>query len=412
METVDRVRLLDLDALMQKTGSDAAFDARKWYLYRQPWSEKFWAETGRQAGRIVCAQTLSAKKCVVLDADNTLWGGVVGEDGIGGIALGDEFPGSAYRDFQRYLLSLQKKGILLAVASRNNEADFYEVVDGHDSMILKRDHVAAFEIHWESKVESLNRIAGKLNIGLDSLVFIDDSAKEIDEVRQRLPAVACLQIPEEPADLPFFLAGTDLFDQAEITEEDRRRTAMILADRGRQELKGTMSEAEFKKSLGLEMTIFKTEKQHIARIAQLINKTNQFNLTTIRRAADEIESLSRSPAHLMLGMELKDKYGDYGLVGAAILEKKGDVCVIDTLLMSCRVLGRDAETAFLAHLAKAAQTLKCARIEGRYIPTAKNGMVAELYKNHGFSPAGNGLWTAEIGAVAKSPPHMKVNMIL
>jgi FkbH-like protein len=160
------------------------------------------------------------------------------------------------------------------------------------------------------------------------------------------------------------------------------------------------------------MTVFRAEKQHIARIAQLINKTNQFNLTTIRRTADEVDTLARSPAHLVLGMELKDKYGDYGLVGVAILEKNNDTCVIDTFLMSCRILGRDAETAFIAQIAAAASSLGCTKLEGRYTPTAKNGMTAQLYGQHGFSPHGGGLWQASLGDIPTAPPHMHIKMIL
>jgi FkbH-like protein len=397
MSAIERVRILDLNGLLMKTGTDAAHDPRKWFLYHQPWTEAFWQAVSRQLGRIICAQSLAAKKCIVLDADNTLWGGIIGEDGLEGIQLGNEFPGSAYREFQKYLLYLQEKGVLLAIASKNNPDDFYEVMDSHDAMALGRKHIAAFQIHWESKVDSIQRIGKALNIGLDSIVFVDDSVKEIEEVRQRLPDVTCLLVPEETADLPSLLAGEDFFDMAEITDEDRRRTEMIHADRSRQELQKTMSEEEFKVALEIEITIFRAERQHLARIAQLVNKTNQFNLTSIRRTPDEIGLLACAPSYAVLGMELKDKYGDYGLVGVAILEKKDRVCVIDTLLMSCRVLGRNAETAFLAQLAGIASDWGCTVIEGRYKPTAKNAMVRDFYRLHGFSlGADDGSWSADL----------------
>jgi FkbH-like protein len=412
MVTIDRVRILDLNSLQLKCGVDASFDARKWYLYRQPWTERYWITVATQLGRIVCAEKTSAKKCIVIDADNTLWGGVVGEDGIEGIQLGDEFPGSAYRDFQKYLLYLQRRGIMIAIASKNNPADFYEVMDRHDAMVLRREHIAAFEIHWESKVDSIRRVAQDLNIGLDSIVFVDDSPKEIGEVRDRLPEVACVLAPEEVVELPSCLAGTDFFDLIEITDEDRRRTQMIRADRSRKELHETMSEEQFRAALGLEMTVFRAKKQHLARITQLINKTNQFNLTTIRRAANEVESLMLSSHHVVLGMELKDKYGDYGLVGTAVLEHRGDKCIIDSLLMSCRVLGRGAETAFIAQVAKIAADWRCKAIEGRYVPTAKNGMVKDIYGAHGFTNgAGEGVWVAPPERVTKSPPYTNVKMI-
>ena len=197
-------------------------------------------------GRMIAAEKLSPKKCVVLDLDNTFWGGIIGEDGLAGIQLGDDFPGKAYRDFQRHLLYLKSKGVLLAVASKNNPEDAYEVFDKHDAMVLSRKDIAAFEIHWESKVESIKRVAKKLNIGLDSLVFVDDNPKEIGEVTERLPDVSCVMVPEELAYLPGLLAETDYFDFAEVTDEDRRRTEMMAADNIRQETQESMSEEEFR----------------------------------------------------------------------------------------------------------------------------------------------------------------------
>ncbi|HYD17232.1 MAG TPA: HAD-IIIC family phosphatase, partial [Patescibacteria group bacterium] len=245
---IDRLRTLDLNALMMEFGAASAHDARKWQLYRQPYTESFWQKIGAQAGRVIAAEKIAPKKCVVLDLDNTLWGGVVGEDGIDGIELGDEFPGSAYRDFQRHLKHLQSKGVMLAVASKNNPDDAYEVFDKHDAMILTRRDIVAFEINWQSKAESIKRVAERLNIGLDALVFVDDNAKEIGEIKERLPAVTCLTVPEELAELPELLASTDLFDFPEVTDEDRKRTAMMAADQQRSEIRESVSEEEFRKS--------------------------------------------------------------------------------------------------------------------------------------------------------------------
>ena len=409
MTGIARLRLIDLDALERKVGDDAVHDPRKWFLYRQPWAEEFWSVMGRQLGRIIAAETRSPKKCIVLDADNTLWGGIVGEDGIGGIALGEDFPGSAYRAFQKHLLHLKKKGVLLAIASKNNDRDFFEVLDKHDAMVLRRSDIATFQIHWNSKIDSIRQIAKTLNIGMDAMVFIDDSPKEIAEVLQRLPEVVCLQVPEEVAELPGLLVDCDLFDFAEITVEDRRRTDMVVAEGARHSLRETLSEADFKASLGLEMTVFDARQQHIARITQLINKTNQFNLTTIRRTQDEVEALAHSPRHHVIGMELKDKYGDYGLVGVVILERDNDVCIIDTLLMSCRVLGRDAETAFISLFAERAAVTGCRVMEGRYIPTAKNAMVEGLYQRSGMTyDVTRDVWTVPSASVIRVPAHIRV----
>ncbi len=397
---IERLRVLDLGDLLMLRGHGPSHDARKWHLYHQPYTEAFWADIGRQAGRIIAAERVSPKKCIVLDADNTLWGGIVGEDGIGGIALGEEFPGMAFRAFQKELIHLKSRGILLAVASKNNQDDLYEVFDKHDAMILSRKDIAAFEVHWDSKVDSIRRIAEKLNIGLDAIVFIDDSGKEIDEVRQRLPEVTCLQTPEEPADIPALLSGTDLFDKHDVTDEDRNRTAMMQAEETRTALRETMSEEEFKKSIGIEIDVFAAEAQHVARITQLINKTNQFNLTTVRRTQDEVETLIRDKEAKVLGMNIRDKYGDYGLVGAAVLKKNGKECVIDTLLMSCRVLGRGAEQALMQAIAKNANDLGCSTLVGKYIPTPKNDMVKDLYRNFSFTASGDA-WKTDIDKIRK-----------
>ena len=404
---LERVRLLDLHGLIATTGIKHAYDVRKWQLYRQPYTESFWQEVGRMVGRMIVAEKVSPKKCIALDLDNTLWGGIIGEDGLEGIQLGDDFPGKPYRDFQRYLLYLKNKGVLLAVASKNNPADVDEVFDKHDGMILRRQDFAALEIHWDSKVESIKRVVKKLNIGIDAIVFVDDSPKEIGEITERLPEVCCVTVPEDLAYLSGVLAETDLFDFAEVTDEDRRRTDMMAADNLRQQVQETMSEEEFRRSLNLTIDIFTVERQHLARVTQLINKTNQFSMTTIRRSQDEVEALALAENVLVLGMDIKDKYGDYGLVGVAILRKEKRSCIIDTLLMSCRVLGRGAEATLIAKVAEAADALGCDELRGRYIPTAKNGMVKDLYKRFNFDyDARADEWVVKLSDAPKTPAHL------
>ena len=410
---LERVRILDLHGLMLSLGTKHAHDSRKWLLYRQPYTETFWQEIGRLLGRILAAEKISPKKCIALDLDNTLWGGIIGEDGLQGIQLGDDFPGKAYRDFQQTLVCLKKKGVLLAVASKNNPEDVYEVFDKHDAMILSRKDFAALEIHWDSKVESIRRVAKKLNIGLDSIIFVDDSAKEIGEISERLPDVTCVVVPEELAELSDLFAETDFFDFAEITDEDRRRTEMMAADSARLEIQEAMSEEEFRKSLNLKIEVFAAQKQHLARVTQLINKTNQFNLTTVRRTQDEVEELVGSKDALVLGMDIKDKYGDYGLVGVTILKKKAKSCVIDTLLMSCRVLGRGAEDTLIAKLAEAAKSLGCDEIRGRYIATSKNAMVKDFYRHFNFQhEPQTDEWFVRITEAPRTPENIDAILLL
>lgn len=386
LEPLEGVRTFDLAGLVMSAGFEAAHDARKWYLYRQPYTETFGFCIGQMIARIVAAGKISAKKCLVLDADNTLWGGIIGEDGLGGIEIGNDFPGLAFRDFQKYALHLQKQGVMLAIASKNNEEDVLEVLDKHDAMILRREHFSAMEINWSSKVEGIRNIAQKLNIGTDSLVFVDDNKKEIGEINERLPEVTCFLVPEELAEFPSLLRNSGLFDIGEVTKEDRERTKMMAQEAIRNQAAHEVSEEEFRAALGLKVKVFEVQAQHLARTTQLINKTNQFNLTTIRRTQEEVKALCEDQNSVVLATEIEDRYGEYGLVGVAILRRGGEggVWDIDTLLMSCRVLGRGADTAFLAQILEAAAKYGAERVRGRYIPTQKNRMVEDLYPRHGF----------------------------
>ena len=412
--SLPQIQSLDLQALILQHGIASAHDARKWYMYRQPYKESFLAEIAWMISRIILAQKRSPRKCLVLDCDNTLWGGIIGEDGISGIQLGEEFPGRAYRDFQFYLLYLYHRGFLLAIASRNNPEDVFNVFDNHDAMVLKREHIARFEMGWDSKVESLRRIADALNIGTDSLVFVDDNKKEVDEIEQRLPEVACVLVPDEIAYLPECLSATGLFDQIQLTEEDRKRSRMIQAEQRREHKKSSLTEEEFKRSLDLQINVYEVEPQHIARVTQLVNKTNQFNLTTIRRTQSEIEELTRSAACRMFATEVTDKYGEYGLVGVAVLARKAEgTWLIDTLLLSCRVLGRDVETAFLSVLADVVLQAGGNILVGRFVPTAKNHQVENFYARHGFQyNTSSGDWYAEAGHVTTLRQGLTCNISL
>ena len=387
LEAIDNIKVFDLAGLLMSAGLEPAQDHRKWMLYRQPYTETFGFEIGTILSRIIAAGKISAKKCIVLDADNTMWGGIIGEDGIGGIEIGNDFPGLAFRDFQKHVLHLQKQGIMLAISSKNNEEDVLDVLDNHDAMVLRREHFSAMEINWVSKVEGLKNIAKKLNIGIDALVFVDDNKKEIGEVRERLPEVTCFLVPEELADFPSLLRNTGLFDIGNVTKEDRARTRMMAEEAARKQASEEVSEDEFRASLGLKVKVFEVENAHMARTTQLINKTNQFNVTTIRRNQDEVNEVAANKDAILLATEIEDRYGEYGLVGVSILLKResSDIWDIDTLLMSCRVLGRGADTAFIAQIIESARQNGASEIRGKYIPTQKNAMVKDLYERHGFA---------------------------
>ncbi|HTW53642.1 MAG TPA: HAD-IIIC family phosphatase, partial [Stellaceae bacterium] len=267
---IEGVSLVDLDALQRQVGIAAAFDARKWYLYRQPFSDAFLHVAGQQIGRIVLASRRAAKKCVVLDADNTLWGGIVGEDGIDGIQIGDEFPGSAYRDFHKFLLGLRSRGTFLAVASKNNEADVWEVFDKHSGMVLKREHLSAWQINWLPKAENIPLIAESLNIGTDGLVFIDDNPMEIAYMRDARPEVTSILLPPDPADILAAMQELTLFDQLEITDEDRKRADMMRQERDREAFGAQISHTDFLKALNLKVDLFRAKTEDLGRVTQLI----------------------------------------------------------------------------------------------------------------------------------------------
>ena len=285
------VRLIDLNALQQWFGARNAFDGRTWYLYRQPYSEAFLCEIGGMLGRIIKATRTAAKKCIVLDCDNTLWAGVVGEDGVRGIAVGEEFPGSAFRDLQHYLLHLRAEGVLLAIASKNNEADVWEVFERHDGMVLKREHISAARINWQPKAVNLKDIAEELNIGVDSLVFVDDNLFEIEQMRTFLPEVTSILLDEEPARMVNAIKELHLFDKLELTQEDFQRADMMRSEQQRAQLSKTLSAEDFIASLELRIEIVEARPDQLGRIAQLTNKTNQFNLTTVRRSLEQIEAI-------------------------------------------------------------------------------------------------------------------------
>jgi FkbH-like protein len=409
LRAIEGVALVDLDAVQRAVGLEASYDSRQWYLYRLPFSDLFLYETGNVLGRIVVASRKAAKKCVVLDCDNTLWGGIIGEDGIEGIAIGEEFPGSAFRDFQKLLLNWRSKGVLLAVASKNDEPDVFEVFEKHSGMVLRKEHISAWQINWRPKAESVQLIAKSLNIGVDSFVFIDDSQMEIEYMRNVYPEVSCVQFPSEPADILLTLQDLAFFDKLEISEEDRKRADMMRAEQDREAFGSQVNHDQFLKALSLRLELFKARPQDLGRISQLINKTNQFNLTTRRRTLDELRALSVSEAHLIYGLRVADKFGEYGLTGAVIIEISPDnrAWIIDTLLLSCRVLGRGVETSLLAALADDARAVGASELIGSYFPTKKNGLAANFLPDHGFSRVDDERWCLSISHAPEIPSYVQ-----
>jgi FkbH-like protein len=405
---VGNVSILDIDGLQRYCGIERSLDHRKWYLYRQPYSELFWNELGRHLAAILVRQRVAPKKCIIVDCDNTLWGGVIGEDGLSGIALGDDYPGSVFRDFQHQLLTLRSQGVMVALCSKNNEADVWEVFNRHDGMLLKRDHIVAHRINWQDKASNICSLSEELNIGLDSLVFVDDSSFEIAHIGKALPTVTCLQVPNDLALFPHTISSCRLFDQEHISEEDRVRSVMIVQERDRKTLSAAMDPKEFRRALELVVEIFECGPEHIGRVTQLINKTNQFNLTTRRKTAAEVEALCRDALWDVLAVRVSDRFGDYGLVGVIILRTAEQTIEIETLLMSCRVLGRGVEEAIFAKIGEIARRDHADKIIGEFIPTKKNALVADLYKVHHFASQPDGVhWIAHDFSALVWPDHIR-----
>jgi FkbH-like protein len=399
--SISGIRLCDLDAVQRECGVPNSFDSRQWYLYRQPFTDSFLFKAASLLARMIIALRRPSKKCVVLDCDNTLWGGTVGEDGINNLDLGDEFPGTAFRDFQCLLLYWRGQGILLALASKNNQADVWEVFEKHRGMLLKREHISAWQINWNPKSENIVQIAKALNIGVDSLVFIDDSPMEIDYMRAARPEVTSVLVPEDPADILDTMRALTLFDRLEVTQEDRLRADLMRAEQQRGQLSSSLSQEEFRKNLGLRIDFFLAQLEDLERITQLINKTNQFNLTTIRRSTDQVRALANSAQHRVFGIRVSDKFGDYGLTGVVIAEIQAGFrqVVIDTFLLSCRVLGRGVETALLAALAQEARMEAAGHLEASFIPTAKNAPASTFLPDHGFQAEDEHRWKIAVSEV-------------
>jgi FkbH-like protein len=395
------IRLFDLDAVQRECGLSDSFDSRQWYLYRQPFTDHFLLEAGTLLGRMVVTTRQPPRKCIVLDCDNILWGGVIGEDGIGGIELGDEFPGTAYRDFQRLLLYLRQQGVFLALASKNNEADVWEVFEKHSGMLLKREHISAWQINWNAKSENIPLIAKALNIGLDSLVFVDDNPMEIEHMRSAQPEVHSVLLPEDPADILVHIRRLTQFDRLDVTKEDRQRADMMRAEHEREILSTSLTKDDFRRSLGLRLDFFQAQAEDLDRITQLINKTNQFNLTTIRRSLDEVRHLAKSPHHRIFGLRVSDKFGDYGLTGVVIVQISADHThwIIDTLLLSCRILGRGVETSLLAALADDARADGATQLRASFVPTAKNAAALSFLPDHGFKNVEDNQWRIPLSEV-------------
>jgi FkbH-like protein len=384
------VYLVDEDRIQSHCGKARATDPRMWFTARMPWGEEMLAGISREYMRYVAAANGLSRKCIVVDLDNTLWGGVVGEDGASGIQLGSEAPGNAYVALQNELEKLSRRGVLLAICSKNNLEDALPVLESHPEMVLRMSHFAAVRINWTAKPANIREIARELNIGLDSLVFLDDNPVERAAVRSELPEVLTPELPSDPAGYRrALLEIMGVFDTLTLTNEDRERNRLYAEQRLRQEARTQLEQSgsleDYLTDLAITVDIEEANDVSLPRIAQLTSKTNQFNLTTRRYTVAEI-SHKQSLGARVLSARVRDRFGDNGLTAVAIVESDGtSVWSIDTLLLSCRVMGRGVETALLSFIVDMARRSGVRQLRGTYLPTAKNSVVRSVYADHGFT---------------------------
>jgi len=354
-------------------------------------------EVAKNVCDIISAAKGNIKKCVIVDLDNTLWGGIVGDDGVENLQIGQLGIGKAYTEFQMWLLELKKRGIILAVCSKNTEDIAREPFLSHPDMILKLEDFAVFIANWENKVDNIITIQKVLNIGFDSIVFIDDNPFERNMVRQAIPGIIVPELPQDPSEFLPYLKSLNLFETTFYTREDNIRTQQYQQEAKRVLIqKNYTTEDEYLESLNMLARVEEFNDFNIPRVAQLTQRSNQFNLRTIRYNVEEIKKVSESANFLTFAFYLRDDYGDYGLTGIVILEtQKPDVYFIDTFIMSCRVLNRTFEEFILNHIVKVAKDKGAREIIGEYIQTKKNSIVKDLYKNLGFLAKEN-IWILNI----------------
>ncbi len=386
--TVADCVFFDVDRLAGQYGRGAWRDDRMFLATRLSVAPGAFSIYAKGLLRSASALFRAPRKVLCTDLDNTFWGGILGEDGPGGIATGHAFPGNCYFAYQSYLKELSARGILLAVTSKNNESDVAEAFRLRAAdLALTLDDFVARKIGWNEKAEALRELASELSLGLDSFVFVDDNPTECAAIRHHLPEVAVVQVnPNEPWRMVNLLAEEWFFDAATVTADDRNRSEEYRAQAQRSALQNSAASREdFLASLEIVCTFLSAADAPLDRSVQLLSKTNQFNLTTRRYSATEVMDFVDDPGCAALAIRVRDRFGDAGVVGLALTRQHGDECWIDTLLLSCRVIGRGIESAILAQLAAHAAQQGARWLVGEYIETKKNPPCREFYPDHGFT---------------------------
>ena len=412
----ERVTLLDIARASARDGLDQWFDPARMLQAKQEIAPQAAALYGDLVARIVTAHLGMSKKCLVLDLDNTLWGGVLGDDGLQGIVLGPgSAAGEAFLGVQRYAKQLQERGVILAVCSKNDPDIAAEAFRTHPEMLLKRADITAFVANWDDKVRNLLAIAEQLNIGVDSLVFLDDNPAERARVREALPSIAVPELPPDVSGYVRRLAEAGYFEAVAFTADDTQRALQYTQNAERDALRGSsQSMDDFLAGLQMSLEYGPFAPTDLTRVVQLINKTNQFNPTTKRYSQEQVETRRGAPGSLTLQFRLRDRFGDNGLVSAMLLVPQSDgVLEIDTWVMSCRVFGRQLEHEAMNIAVESARAAGVRELVASYAPTPKNGVVRDLYPKLGFRPAataaepeGASHWSLQLSDYAPSATHI------
>ena len=380
-----QVQVCDIDTLAAYYGYRESLSPQMEAMGKIPFSEPFLRVLAKKLFSHVRSAKGLFRKCIVLDCDNTLWGGIIGEDGMEGIHLGPDWPGREYVAFQSAVLELYNQGVILAINSKNNYDDVIKVIREHPHMVLRENHFAAIAVNWEDKASNMLKLAEEIGIGVDSFVFIDDNPVERAMMKQMLPQVCTVELPSNPSLYARTLRETNEFAVAYLTEDDRNRGRMYAEQRSRNELqKSSTTLEEFLRSLDMVVTICEAGSDDIKRVSQLTQRTNQFNATTRRYTETEIKAMLDDSAYRIYVLKLRDKFGDNGTVGVAIVKSTPEKCDIDTFLMSCRVIGRKAEDIFVQRILADAFNGSAKVVNAEYIPTKKNGLVAGFWDQMGF----------------------------
>ena len=392
--------------VFMEQGLNNCIDYKLYFLARIPFGVKAQIEIGKVIARTIAAIYTTPCKCLVLDLDNTLWGGVLGEDGIAGIKLSDDYPGNVYKSFQRTILGLRDQGVFLAIASKNNINDALDVMEKHTDCLIKKKHISSIQINWKDKATNLYKIARELNIGLNSIAFFDDNPVEREWIIEQVPDVRVINVPENPMFYSRALLNSRLFDKVNMTSEDTSRAEMYKHEKRRSEFHiKSKSVDDFLRGLKMSAKIGLVEDITLSRVEQLINKTNQYNLTCRRYTAEEIKDIISSGG-VAIWISVKDKFGDSGIVGTAIAKKQNNnEWIIDTFLLSCRVIGRKLESILLYYLCKLVKGKKGVILYGEYIPTSKNNLINDFFIKFNFNEVINkeNYWSCNLRETNISP---------